>query len=426
MKGPEISTKIFGGILDFDAAGYYPGLELLNLTFSATSNNILSNESNIKFIKESHDFARRLVWDFDTYASTDKCKEAFVNDNAKNVVKELLECLQMPIPNINKTPSWERAHFFPYCRSLIHWDARLRSRKIKIERRYLRGGGALAHRVLRDDPNEQRVDVIREGLKSLYPEEQITPLQQLSDVLSKHSVKDTESSDPKESACKVNNDSIEDVFRDGLCNILSHCELSCTSRIKAVISWTGFWLAIMQAKRASEYVDSEIVNIIVDCGSSPGQIRRASARCLKDISSMIGDAIDKCVLLADDDDVLAKAQRRKIISFFSSTCATIGLLNSFKGKRHFTFSVELLETLVLAGTYAETEIPFERFVTEIFYSKWGLIVGRQSAEKANLLSVFDASIFEDNEEYLACQMKAAGLITDYSDATRMVSTRGLI
>ena len=32
----------------------------------------------------------------------------------------------------------------------------------------------------------------------------------------------------------------------------------------------------------------------------------------------------------------------------------------------------------------------------------------------------------DNESALATQMLAAGLLTDYSDATRMVSTRGIV
>jgi hypothetical protein len=54
-----------------------------------------------------------------------------------------------------------------------------------------------------------------------------------------------------------------------------------------------------------------------------------------------------------------------------------------------------------------------------------MVVGREGAASANLLTRLDASIFEDNEESFAHQLSAAGLMLAYSDATRMVSTRGL-
>ena len=81
---------------------------------------------------------------------------------------------------------------------------------------------------------------------------------------------------------------------------------------------------------------------------------------------------------------------------------------------------------MLASTEAKSEMTFESFVSGWLYeSCCNVIVGRSAAEQAGLLNVFDASIFEDNENQLAQQMSTAGLLTEYSDATRMVGTGGL-
>mgnify|MGYP003654980968 FL=1 len=60
------------------------------------------------------------------------------------------------------------------------------------------------------------------------------------------------------------------------------------------------------------------------------------------------------------------------------------------------------------------------------YEKCGLVVGRDAAESGGQLTSFDVSVFEDNENQLALQMKAAGLLAEYSDATRMIGTGGLL
>ena len=122
---------------------------------------------------------------------------------------------------------------------------------------------------------------------------------------------------------------------------------------------------------------------------------------------------------------LAKAQRNRMKSFFWATAATVKLLNSWRGRRHFTFGLDILETLVLAATQGKSELTFAEFVDDWLYGHCRLVVGRNAAEQSGLLASFDASIFEDNENHLAMQMHAAGLLTQYSDATRMVSTGGL-
>src|SRR5690554_2289862 len=190
LKGPEVSRELFGGVLDFDAAGHYPGLELLNFIYCGVGEDLLPQGEAIEILRRSHDFGRRLVWD-----------ERFVNDprrhtvllgdeSAEETLRELLRCLQSEIPSGSKDPKWSRAHFFPYTPSLIHWDARERGKKILLERLYLRGGGALAFKILRLDKDQVRLQRIREGFEKLYIATATSPLETLAGFVNEQSKKD--------------------------------------------------------------------------------------------------------------------------------------------------------------------------------------------------------------------------------------------
>jgi hypothetical protein len=100
------------------------------------------------------------------------------------------------------------------------------------------------------------------------------------------------------------------------------------------------------------------------------------------------------------------------------------LLNAWKGRRHITLGLDCIETLVLACVPPGREVTFEDFVTGWLYDRCGLVVGREAAAASGLLRSLDASIFEVNEARLAGQMSTIGLLTVYSDATRMVRPGG--
>ena len=87
--------------------------------------------------------------------------------------------------------------------------------------------------------------------------------------------------------------------------------------------------------------------------------------------------------------------------------------------------LHILEPLVLAATESTDQISFEEFTYDWLFGRCGLVVSRRAAEECDLLKTIDASVFEDNEAHLADQMKAAGLLVEYSDATRMVGSGGL-
>ena len=190
------------------------------------------------------------------------------------------------------------------------------------------------------------------------------------------------------------------------------------------MNWTGFWLILVEMERAAKSLDRPTPYILCDCcdGNHP-QLRRGAQRCLKQILGLIENAVEKYVTTQSKE--VKKNDQLKIRGFFWATASTVKLLNAWKGRKHFTLGLDILETLVLAGCDKGKEIPFDRFLSEWLYARCRIVIGRSAAEKSNLLTSLDSSIFEDNENELSNQMSAAGLLTQYSDATRMVSAGGL-
>lgn len=417
-KGPEVARELFGGVLDFDAAGHYPGLELLNFVFCVEGEVLPPTGDTVNIKRRSHDFGRRLVWD-GSFKDDQRRHSVLLDDNAaEETLRELLRCLQLKIPSGTKEPKWSRAHFFPYTPSLIHWDARERYGGIRIERLYLRGGGALAFRILRFDPNAARLQRIRDGFKQLYAATAGSPLEILADFINGQSKTDKQAGlDEIEKATRANVDDFEEVYRNGILNILEQKDATSVAKIRAVMGWTALWLVLMQNRRARKSLALEESPIICDCGAGSPQLRRVSQRCLQEVLGNIVNAVLKA------EPRILNAQRNKIRSFFWATAAANGFLNAWRGRKHFTLSVDALEMIVLATIPAGMEVPFERFATEVLYDCLGIAVGRGAAEASGLVNSIDASIFEENEAQLALQMIAAGLVTQYSDATRMVSPR---
>lgn len=418
LKGPEVSRELFGGVLDFDAAGHYPGLELLNFVYCGANEDILPQGDSVRILRRSHDFARRLVWD-EGFADDPRRETVLLGDkSAEETLRELLRCLQLEIPSGSKDPKWSRAHFFPYTPSLIHWDARDRHNKIGIERLYLRGGGALAYKILRTDKNLDRNRRIREGFHKLYTATTDSPLEMLAAFINDQSKQDSNPvEDEIEKQTGSNLDEFENVYRDGTLNILEQSDATSVAKVRAIMGWTALWLVLMQNKRVRGRLKLEDAPIICDCGANNSQLRRFSQRCLQEVLDNIIDAVDQV------EPNLPKARRNNIRSFFWATAAANGFLNAWRGRKHFTLSVDALEMIVLATIPSGRELPYERFVTEVLYDQLGIAIGRGAAEASGLVNSIDASIFEENEAQLAHQMIAAGLVTQYSDATRMVSPR---
>lgn len=423
VYAPEITKKLFGGIFDVDGSGHYPGLELINLVVCCAEGT-LPDADRIHVHRAAHDFARQLITD---QLDPERKLSVLLNEHTATAVGHLLRCLELEVPNVVKAKSWERTHFFPYTRSLVHWDAR-KGRKagvgVQIERRYLRGAGAYAFAVLRRDPDKVRLEAMRAGFDALYPRDRDTPLELLASTLRDKGTCDREdapSFDQVENGTSVRNDAWEDLFRDGMRNILSHVDLPTVQRAKAVMAWTSIWLVLVEGSRALAIQSGPSMAIVVDCAGTHPQLRRAAQRCQKDLVSVVE-------LVSREEGAsqgqLSGQQLGKIRAFFGNTAAAGGLLNSWKGRRHFTLKLSAIETLVLAAMPAGTELEYEKFLTDWLFEKCRIVAGREGAARAGMLMAFDGTIFEENERRLADQMRAAGLLKVFSDATRMVSPGG--
>lgn len=426
VKAPDITRRLFGGIFDVDGSGHYPGLELINLVVCCTEGTLPSTEK-VHVLRVAHDFARRLIADSEMPA--DRVADVLMNEHTTQTITHLLRCLELDVPNVVGSKSWERTHFFPYTRSLVHWDARRpkgeknESKPPLLERRYYRGAGAYAFSVLRRDPDSVRLQALREGFDALYPKGRQSPLEQLAMTLKKQGHADTEASfDIVEDRSELRQDAWEDLFRDGMRNVLSHRGLPTVQRVRAVMNWTSIWIVLMEAARAFLQLGQQKPAIVVDCAGTHPQLRRAAQRCFRDMVTGIEQ-------VSRDEGrrqgVLSEQQLGKIRAFYGNTAAAGGLLNAWKGgHRYFTLRLPAIEAMVLAAVPAGTEIEFDRFMSEWLFERCSIVTGREGASQAGMLKEFDGTIFEENERRLADQMRSAGMLKVFSDATRMVHAGG--
>lgn len=421
VSAPDITKKLFGGIFDVDGSGHYPGLELINLVVCC-SEGILPQTEKVFVYRAAHDFARQLITD---NLQAERRSAVLLDAHTEHAVAHLLRCLELEVPNVVKTKGWERTHFFPYTRSLVHWDARKArgaDSGVQLERRYLRGAGAYAFSVLRKDPDHARLARTREGFNSLYPAEARSPLELLAATLRKKGkIDQAPSQDQVEAQSIVANDAWDELFRDGMCNILGHVSLPAVQRVWAVMNWTSIWLVLAEAGRATALGLRPPFSLVVDCAGTHAQLRRAAQRCLKESSAVIEEVSRQ---EGARQGQLSAQQLGKIRGFFGNTAAAGGLLNSWKGRRHFTLQLKAIEALVLAALKPGMEMEYEEFLTDWLYARCHIVAGRDGASRAGMLTEFDGTIFEENERSLAVQMKSAGMLRVFSDATRMVSPGG--
>ena len=423
VSAPQITKELFGGIFDVDGSGHYPGLELINLVVCCAEG-ILPDCEKVHVHRAAHDFARQLITE---QLDDDRKASVLLDEHSAVAVGHLLRCLELEVPNVVKAKGWERTHFFPYTRSLVHWDARKgRKADIGIERRYLRGAGAYAFAVLRRDSDVARLQANRCGFEALYPRERNTPLELLASTLRAKGACDPDDSpsfDKVEAESQPLDDEWEDLYRDGIRNILSHRDLPTVQRVRSVMNWTSIWLALAQASRALAIQSAQSIAVIVDCAGTHSQLRRAAQRCVKDLTGAIEQ-------VSRDEGVrqgqLSSQQLGKIRGFFGNTAAAGGLLNAWKGRRHFTLKLPAIESLVLAAVPSGSELEYERFLTQWLFERCRIVAGREGAARADMLMPFDGTIFEENERRLAEQMRSAGLLKVFSDATRMVSAGGCV
>ena len=107
-------------------------------------------------------------------------------------------------------------------------------------------------------------------------------------------------------------------------------------------------------------------------------------------------------------------------AFFTETLAAVGALNATTGRRHFTLHLSILEAMVHATLEPNEEMELEVFLAEVLYGRLRLVADHRSASAAALSSDIDLAQFRDNSDEAARALRGLGLLSEFSDATRMV------
>jgi hypothetical protein len=115
--------------------------------------------------------------------------------------------------------------------------------------------------------------------------------------------------------------------------------------------------------------------------------------------------------------------RDNFLAVHSKLGRAIGLLAPRKGPHpRFVLGDTLLKTLVTANLRAGDTLSFGALL-ERLYARYGVVVGPQEADKAGLVERLriNEEYYSHNRDALLARMKRAGLVTQYSDATALVS-----
>ena len=454
----EVVKGCFGATLSDLGRGFFVALELFailrgtwELREEAGHGNILGSPSEsdkaLQYLRRSHDFARRMPSEPTDLLFADE-EAALDGDSTRATLGALVEALTVPFPGARGAQPFKRRLLFPYVGELVHYDAVDRPNRrpglphqISLERYTYRGAGGLAHKMLRTDPDEARLQRNRIGLTELVADSG-SALGRLAMALRSH---DREKPDPAEPF----SDELEygaspreagrrwiDALRDGVANIVGRTEVPQAKRVEQMLHWVPYCVARYQLDVARTVCGQGELELPIDLRATTNTIRRASqaemARCPVFIAEALARTAER--LAGEESDLAARSAFLEIAdsrlasgknlkgarAFFASTMWSVGALNAGAGVRHFTLRLPMIEALVAAGLRPGQDMSFSQFTTEVLHTRYGLVVDEGSGRRSELGHQIDTAEFEENGEILARQLAALGLLTQFSDATRVV------
>jgi len=426
----DVVKELFGCTLQHQGRGLYVSMEL----FSMLRGSILAQEDDhdvqvlppsdslTKFYRPAHDVARRIIG-----GRIEGGEEGLLLDqDTVTALRGLLYGLQLPVPGRRGEPGdWRLRHLYPFPADLVHYDALERYGKVKIEGNQYRGGGGLAHRILRTDPDETRLAETRTALTLLFADSQ-SPLGSLARAL--HSLDESRDeahtlwADKLEVGYAVHPSPWVEHLRRGV-HLISGRGLPESKAIEALMSWVPFCIARHQQSLAFaelEEAESRLVPIVIDCLPYNGPLRHRARADFNSSWHAVRRALDsrtETVISRGEESSSTKTSMDNAKSFFAATCFAIGLANAPSGIRWFSVSPGLLEAIVLA-TVPEP-MTFVRFC-ETLHRDLGMIFDHRSAQKEQITAV-DQSTFKENSEALSEVLHELGLLERFSDTTSMVA-----
>ncbi len=432
----ETCRNAFGALLTSQGRGYYVTLELLAIAWGTLHHDgeVLPafNEADtvLEYARRSHDFARR--WMSGELSHSEHVGGA----EGPESLRALLESLRVPIPNRRVLPGWLGQHLYPYVGELIHYDAVSRKGRVLIERYLYRGAGALAHKMLRCDTDPARLEANRNGLRLLVSDAGGS-LGSLALACSAHDAArgdDTTDAFKDELEPRANIDTTPWVehLRQGFSNIVQRDDLARSKKIDLLMVWVPYCIARHQLDRAAQILGEELSVIPMSLTVNRSAVRQLARREFDHSRALIDRALvaeakraaKSSTEDADRDIYLRLANTRSwrnpLAAFFSGTMATAGAVNAHVGSRHFTAQLSMLEALVCASLAPGEELEYHRFCSEILAKQFRLLVDPPAGSHFGLMKYLDNADLEANASQLANDLHGLGLLSEYSDATRMV------
>lgn len=435
--GAEVVRQTFGGHLTQQGRGFYVTLELLAIAWGTANGHCgtvlptLGEGERLTYVRRGHDFARRWM------AGEDLTPADYAHvrgDGAEETLRALLVSLRVPIPHRRKLPKWQSQHLYPYVGQLVHYDAVQRRGRPEISRDSFRGGGALAHKMLRTDPDSRRLEANRRGLAALVAEE-ASPLGRLISALGEHDLArppDSEFDDDDENDAIVLQTQWVDLLRSGTRNVLSRERVPRAKKVELLMHWVPFCIAMHQLARANESLGTEAEPVVVSSDPTLGRIRQHGRHTLERARAQIQESLLRTAHALEDTvegdatETLASLRTGSrrwcegATSFFTGTLAAVGALNAHSGRRHFALSLSMLEAVVHATLAEDERLPFDQFCTERLYGQLNLVVDDGSGALARISGQIDVGDLALNGAFVANELAALGLLHEYSDATRLV------
>ncbi len=440
-----VVAECFGAPLSDIGRGFFVTLELLAIlrgildAAESEGARILAPPAPgtpVRYARRSHDFARRMPPQPEDLLAPEEL-QALEGGDTRATLAALVDALTVPFPGARVRQPFKRRLLYPYVGELIHYDAVDRRRKVSVERYTFRGGGGLAYKMLGRDSDEERLERNERGLTELVVDSG-SALGRLASALRSHDRVDAaifEDEQAGNAEARPEGAHWSTALCDGVANVVGRSSLTRAKRVELLMHWVPYCVARYQLDVATAVLELDPVEVPVDLRSRPNTIRRASQELLQRVPGMIGHALaHTATRLAGDADqedaeeygriaggaLGANTAFKSARSFFTSTLWTVGALNAPSGTRHFTLRLPMLEAVVAAGIPPGESMPFTAFCTDVLFGRYRLLVDQGAARRSAIGDAIDTAEFEENGELLARRLSSLGLLTEYSDATRIV------
>ncbi len=437
-----VVTDLFGANLAQQGRGNYIGTELFALIWGthAFDGSVLPEPTNSvpQVQRRSHDFARRLANDIRGPLVTgppleitrDDAERAFDSPATRHVVAGVVDSLVVPIAGRRKDPSFQQRAFYPYVGELVHADAVDRSGRLRFERITSRGGGGLVHRILRTDPDSERLARVRDGFAALV-QPSGSSVGRLMDALSAH---DALAESPWQDGQEAEADPKDgqgsrwpEALRAGVDRIL-RVRASHAQRVTSLMRFVAFGVAQHQAELAELIVSGSAKGVPVDMGDGPSPIRNASRLALDTRLTAMGEGLSRraaelCARGGPDADAYRDLATHRSwkpwLTFHTQTLAAAGALNAATGHRHYTLKPPLLEALVHATVEPGQEIAIDDFC-DLLIDRYGMAVATRREGGALAGVAVDNSEIDANKDAMVFSLRGLGLLVEFSDQTQLV------